>query len=129
MEEYVKDMEQRLRLAVMKDVPTKSRMEEYVKDMVLRGRLAVMKDVPIKLSKEECVKDMVQRCSAKLSRSRVNVVDVRKCCVRVVVAESEIVRYLLFDKFCNCSCSHSRDVRSSYGGGVCMRHGSQMQLV
>ena len=128
-EECANDMVQRLRLVVMMDVRTKLSKEGYASSTVQRLRLAVMKDVPTKLSKEEFVKDMVQRCSAKLSRSRVNVVDVRKCCVRVVVAESEIVRYLLFDKFCNCSCSHSRDVRSSYGGGVCMRHGSQMQLV
>ena len=80
----------------MKDAPRLLSKEEYVLNMEQRkrGRLAVRKDVPIEFRVEEFVKDMVQRCSAKLSRSRVSVVDVRKGSVSAVVTETEIVRYI-----------------------------------
>ena len=87
----------------MKDVQTELSMEEYVSNMVQRERLADMKDVPMLLSRKGYASDMVQRCSAKLSRSRVNVVDVRKGCVRVVVTETEIVRYLFLINFVSTS--------------------------
>ena len=62
-EEYAEDMEQRERLAVMRDAPTRLRKEESVKDMVQRERprLVVMKGAPTKLRKEEFVSNMVQK--------------------------------------------------------------------
>ena len=45
--------------AAKKDAPTKYRMEEFVRGMVLRKRLANMKDAPIRFSREEFVSDMV----------------------------------------------------------------------
>ena len=42
-------------IAIMRGVPTILSTEEYVLGMVLKLRLANMKDVPTKLSKEACV--------------------------------------------------------------------------
>ena len=42
-------------LANMKDVPNMPLREEYVSDMVQRERLAVMKDAPTKFRREEFV--------------------------------------------------------------------------
>ena len=42
----------------MKDVPILFSKEEFVSDMVQKLRLAVMKDAQIKLSEEEFVRDM-----------------------------------------------------------------------
>ena len=55
-------MEQSLRLAVTKDVPTMPRKEEYVSNMVQRrrGRSALMKDAPARFGVEVCVEDMAQ---------------------------------------------------------------------
>ena len=62
-EEFVVDMVQRRRSAVMKDVLTEYRNGEYVSGMVpfLRKGFVDMKDVPTLLSEEEFVKGTVQK--------------------------------------------------------------------